>query len=531
VQAEEDAALASMLSRLGASQGSVNVADPAATARAHAGFVASVEDAINKVKRYEDELAQAMALSVMDLDALRTRAQEGVALSTLLDEEPPLMEEDALAMEILNWFKLRFFKWVDQPECCVCQRAGLTQLQGTMNPNPDEAEYGASRTEVYRCRGCLGVTRFPRYNDPVKLLDTRCGRCGEWANCFALCCRAAGLEIRLALDWEDHVWVEYYSNAMSRWVHMDPCEAAYDKPLLYEAGWGKQLSYVIAVGVSGAADVTKRYTKQFKSLLPRRSCSEAWVDSYLRATTTSLRSSLPKDLVQTLVLRDAKDVASMQAASESPLGDNESYLPGRQTGSSEWVASRGEDGAFPSRAKEGGLVQPVPPLMRYRWARDGDAPNAGDANTSRVCGGVVRASGENPPQEVVECAFDGKGIETKWLDFNGCKRDTAWLEYRMLPCDDPVTLDRYALTSANDAIERDPSHFVLEMWDEEGVPEWVFVEERKDIQFPGRGCRLEFVIQGKKPCSRRYRLRIISVRDPKSANSVQLGGWDLYSTS
>ena len=46
--------------------------------------------------------------------------------------------------------------------------------------------------------------------------------------------RACGLDTRYVLDLTDHVWAEYYSAAMQRWVHMDPCEDAYDQPLLYE---------------------------------------------------------------------------------------------------------------------------------------------------------------------------------------------------------------------------------------------------------------------------------------------------------
>ena len=46
----------------------------------------------------------------------------------------------------------------------------------------------------------------------------------------------AGLDTRYILDVTDHVWAEYYSVAMQRWVHLDPCEAAYDTPHLYEVG-------------------------------------------------------------------------------------------------------------------------------------------------------------------------------------------------------------------------------------------------------------------------------------------------------
>jgi peptide-N4-(N-acetyl-beta-glucosaminyl)asparagine amidase len=110
---------------------------------------------------------------------------------------------------------------------------------GRATPNAEEIKWEASVIEVYNCPLCFTVTRFPRYNHPGKLLETRGGRCGEWANVKILLIMkmfliffsvfpyfvgltlkifffwikkfffsSLGFETRWILDFTDHVWQE-----------------------------------------------------------------------------------------------------------------------------------------------------------------------------------------------------------------------------------------------------------------------------------------------------------------------------------
>ena len=160
-------------------------------------------------------------------------------------------------MKLLKWFKEEFFKWVDRPECPRCKESAKMERWGDAMPRNEDREFNATKIESYKCRDCKIEVRFPRYNHPVKLFETKVGSCSEWANCFTAICVALGYPARKTIDWTDHAWTEILID--ERWTHVDPCEGSFDQPLLYEEGWGKDLSYVLAFSNEEILDVSKRY--------------------------------------------------------------------------------------------------------------------------------------------------------------------------------------------------------------------------------------------------------------------------------
>ncbi|XP_042067821.1 peptide-N(4)-(N-acetyl-beta-glucosaminyl)asparagine amidase-like [Salvia splendens] len=296
---------------------------------------------IHQVLMYEDPQRQEDARKTVPVDRLEEKA--AVALAREGNFKPTKDELDhGFLLQLLFWFK-QSFRWVNSPPCDSCNSETMNQGMGT--PTNSESHYGASRVELYRCKSCSSVTRFPRYNDPIKLLETRKGRCGEWANCFTLYCRAFGYETRLILDFTDHVWTECFSPYLGRWMHLDPCEGIYDNPLLYEKGWGKKLNYVIALARDGVYDVTKRYTKKWHEVLSRRvMTTEPALASIISDITRERRRSFSSEKLVEHHERDKKEVEEMER-SLSLQDDMPISLPGRQSGDKEWRVARSEFGS------------------------------------------------------------------------------------------------------------------------------------------------------------------------------------------
>ena len=246
---------------------------------------------------------------------------------------------DFILLELLTWFKHDFFQWVDAPACEWC--GGKTRGVGGVTPLPVELAWWGNRVENYQCELCGSHTRFPRYNHPGKLLETRRGRCGEWANCFALCSRAMGLETRYILDFTDHVWIEYYSVSQKRWVHADPCENTCDTPLVYEVGWGKKLTYIFAFSYDDIQDVIWRYSVSREETLARRTeCGEGWLAAAIGNLRKQRQASLTPEKRAVLTKRALTEMVEFF----TPKVAGEEETMGRQSGSLAWRSQRGEVG-------------------------------------------------------------------------------------------------------------------------------------------------------------------------------------------
>lgn len=291
--------------------------------------------------RYENDAWYSVVLDILDLDLIYSNVDKAVQDNNASDIE----YQDYLVKELLRYFKRDFFSWCNKPNCSKCGTDEHLEWVGTDRANSEEAKYQCGNVEVYRCTLTGDITRFPRYNDPIKLLQTRTGRCGEWCNVFTLILKSFGLNARYIWNKEDHVWCEYYSPNLKRWVHLDCCEQSFDEPHIYSKNWNKKMSYVLAFSNDIVADVSGRYILQ--NNLPRNAISENELNFMCTYLTKTLRKDFNDDQIYALACRDEQERLSLEKTKPSKDTSTTTLTgtKGRESGSKAWKQQRGEDGS------------------------------------------------------------------------------------------------------------------------------------------------------------------------------------------
>jgi len=311
-------------------------------------FLGRIRSAIAMVQAWEDPTLLAECRAKIPLQEI---------CENYTRNDDVLYRGNALFLKHLTlYFKEQVMTWVNKPPCVKCGNEELESRQTRGPETQEEREGGASRVEVYFCSSCNDTTTFPRHNSARKLLETRKGRCGEYANLFGLYCRAVGFEVRYCADFTDHVWVECLVD--DDWIMADACEGLIDKVSMYEDGWGKDLSYIIGVTTDSVMDVTPRYTRKWFSpdFQARRravTSSEEQSQHIVKQCNATLQKSCSKNRCEELnrrMEREQSMLSSYQQATE--WTDEEKHGEGRISGSFQWKLSRKEAGDLNGEEKE-----------------------------------------------------------------------------------------------------------------------------------------------------------------------------------
>lgn len=131
-----------------------------------------------------------------------------------------------------------------------------------------------------------------------------------------------------------------------RWIHADPCENVMDRPLMYEKGWGKKLSYVLAFSKDEVQDVTWRYTSNQMDVMKRRKfCTEEKLLLFTTSLTEDRRRSscsIPRqEYLTKRSLMELVELITCHFGGNKDDKEGQEYQ-GRTSGSLAWRLARQE---------------------------------------------------------------------------------------------------------------------------------------------------------------------------------------------
>jgi len=165
----------------------------------------------------------------------------------------------------------------------------------------------------------------------------------------------------------------------------------------------------------------------------------------------------------------------------------------------------------------------APLLVQFSAQAAGGNPSRAPYDTTDDHYGTVSAQGDNPPNEVMACAFDDN-TATKWLDFANSYPSTrsSWIQYQY-PNGSQSVVTSYSITSGNDAFnypERNPMNWHLLGSNNNGT-NWTTLDVQSNQVFTASEQTLYWNIANTLAYNI-YRLQIDSVSNPPAANSIQL---------
>jgi len=152
-----------------------------------------------------EDLLQWLQLELLNSNLLKDRELDYFSFR----ESRTFDEHCGVLKELMLWFQPAYPYYHATCLTPECNGPKNTSFLGIVAATEAEKVHHASRAELLLCSSCGQMSRFPRFNDALKVLfESKLGRCGEFSMCALALLESLGYTTRWVVDWSDHVWVE-----------------------------------------------------------------------------------------------------------------------------------------------------------------------------------------------------------------------------------------------------------------------------------------------------------------------------------